>query len=208
MEGFGAHDCASDEVCRSQVASCTIFIGILAHQYGSVHQTSGKSYSERECDFAEALGKKRLMFLAPEDFPERAHFIEPDHKREQQRAFRKRVEGDRQVAFFSNEDELGRMVLQAIHNCKTDLAREFSLAKTSRIRKTWLLLPFVTNQSGFDTGISVANASLDPLGTEPQSGPLTIWFYGQRASPLQTTPIAPGQLFTTLISICAPAFQG
>jgi hypothetical protein len=41
-----------------------------------------------------------------------------------------------------------------------------------------LLFPFVTNQSGFDTGIAIANTSMDPFGTTPQTGIVTLNYYG------------------------------
>src|SRR6266436_4456776 len=69
MEDFGARDSTSEEVCRSKVADCTIFVGIVGNQYGTVDERTGKSYSELEYDIAEQLGKKRLMFVAPDDFP-------------------------------------------------------------------------------------------------------------------------------------------
>jgi hypothetical protein len=42
-----------------------------------------------------------------------------------------------------------------------------------------LLFPFVSNQSGFDTGIAIANTSLDTLnGVAPQAGRVTLSYYG------------------------------
>jgi hypothetical protein len=41
-----------------------------------------------------------------------------------------------------------------------------------------LLFPFVTNQSGFDTGVAIANTTTDPYGTTPQNGLVTLFFYG------------------------------
>jgi len=41
-----------------------------------------------------------------------------------------------------------------------------------------LLFPFISNQSGFDTGIALANTTLDPYGTASQSGLVTLYFYG------------------------------
>jgi len=41
-----------------------------------------------------------------------------------------------------------------------------------------LLFPFVTNQSGFDTGVALANTTTDPYGTTPQNGLVTLFFYG------------------------------
>jgi hypothetical protein len=41
-----------------------------------------------------------------------------------------------------------------------------------------LLFPFVTNIAGFDTGVAIANTSLDPYGTSPQTGTITLNYYG------------------------------
>lgn len=41
-----------------------------------------------------------------------------------------------------------------------------------------ILFPFVTNQQGYDTGIALANTSVDPFGTTPQTGTVTINYYG------------------------------
>lgn len=44
--------------------------------------------------------------------------------------------------------------------------------------RTNLLFPFVTNTSGFDTGLVISNTSSDPFGTVPQRGPCTLNYYG------------------------------
>jgi len=44
-----------------------------------------------------------------------------------------------------------------------------------------LLFPFVTNQSGFDTGVALANTTTDPYGTTPQNGTVSIFYFGQTA---------------------------
>ncbi len=41
-----------------------------------------------------------------------------------------------------------------------------------------LLFPFVTNQAGFDTGVAIANTSLDIYGTAPQVGSVTLNYFG------------------------------
>src|ERR1700687_3306426 len=41
-----------------------------------------------------------------------------------------------------------------------------------------LLFPFITNQSGFNTGIAIANTTSDPFGTATQAGKVTLFFYG------------------------------
>ena len=57
-----------------------------------------------------------------------------------------------------------------------------------------LLFPFVTNQLGYDTGVAIANTSLDSgtgFGTTPQTGTVTLNYYcgaaGCTSPPQQTT---------------------
>ena len=61
--------------------------------------------------------------------------------------------------------------------------------------QTTLLYPFVTAQSGFDTGIAVANTSWDPFGTVHQTGSCQLYGYGVTlggATPVATQPVIPG----------------
>jgi len=44
--------------------------------------------------------------------------------------------------------------------------------------QTNILFPFLTNQAGFDSGVSIANTSADPFGTAAQAGPCTLNYYG------------------------------
>ncbi len=75
--------------------------------------------------------------------------------------------------------------------------------------KTYLLFPFVSNQSGFDTGLAIANTGLDPSGTSGQAGTVVLNFYGSNAPAAVTTAtIDPGTLYTNLTSTLAPGFQG
>jgi hypothetical protein len=209
MESFGARDAPSDDVCLKQVRESDVFVGILGHQYGTVHP-SGKSYSEREYDAAVEAGIERLMFVAPDDFPVQAHLIESDAKREAQRGFRERVKQDRQVAFFRTHDELASKVDQAIFNSKAAQESQAEVHKVAETHhsRTWLLFPFVTNESGVETGISISNVSLDPLGTTPESGRVTLYFYGDKAlDPAPISIVGPGKTFaSTLSSIIRPNF--
>jgi len=58
-----------------------------------------------------------------------------------------------------------------------------------------LLFPFVTNIAGFDTGIAIANTSQDVFGTSPQTGTITLTYFGPTsgggAAPAPATSNAP-----------------
>ncbi len=79
---------------------------------------------------------------------------------------------------------------------------------------TSLLFPFVTNQSGFDTGLAISNTSSDPFGASGatnQAGTCTLNFYGQGApspSNVTTPSVATGTVFTQVLSGVAAGFQG
>jgi len=61
-----------------------------------------------------------------------------------------------------------------------------------------LLFPFVTQAPGYDTGIAIANTSMDPYGTANQFGPVQMYYYGTLAnggaapSPQCTNVASPG----------------
>ncbi len=82
-----------------------------------------------------------------------------------------------------------------------------------------LLFPFVSSQGGFDTGIAIANTSLDPgsaagfgnPGAVPQQGTITFFYFGVGANGAappgsQTSGIVPaGQVLTYVLSSSAGA---
>ncbi|HTB12142.1 MAG TPA: hypothetical protein VK752_11250 [Bryobacteraceae bacterium] len=76
-----------------------------------------------------------------------------------------------------------------------------------------LLFPYVTQAPGYDTGIAIANTTMDPYGTTNQFGSVQMWYYGSlanggaapgtqctnTASPGTcpgTTPVGAGQVLT------------
>jgi hypothetical protein len=77
-------------------------------------------------------------------------------------------------------------------------------------QRTFLLFSYVTNQNGQDTGLEIANTTLDPYGTSSASGACTLLFYGQNApgAPVNTPMISAGTTYATSLSVIAPHFQG
>lgn len=75
-----------------------------------------------------------------------------------------------------------------------------------------LLFPYAVAQAGYDTGLAIANTSLDPgsqfgFFATPQAGKVTLWYFGEMASggsppPPQTTfgNVAPGNVLTYVLS--------
>jgi hypothetical protein len=83
-----------------------------------------------------------------------------------------------------------------------------------------MLFPYVSAGGGYDTGIAIANTSLDPgaaggfvPGAVPQSGTVEFWYYGNGTNPPAqctntttpgtcpgTTTVGPGQVLTYVLS--------
>jgi hypothetical protein len=102
---------------------------------------------------------------------------------------------------------------------------------TVNLCQTTLLYPFVTAAAGFDTGIAVANTSMDPFGTVGQTGSCALYGYGVTiatagntaaqpvikgcdaiANPVSGTNcfgiVSPGQVTSVMASSVFSAFQG
>jgi hypothetical protein len=88
-------------------------------------------------------------------------------------------------------------------------------------QRTRLLLPFATNQAGFDTGVSIANTGRDSTGIVGRAGTCTLSYFGRLAngtSAIRTqtsTSIAAGDTMTFTLSTGGnfgvqgyPGFQG
>jgi hypothetical protein len=59
-----------------------------------------------------------------------------------------------------------------------------------------LLFPYVTQAPGYDTGIAIANTTMDPYGTTNQFGSVQMWYYGS----LSNGGAAPGTQCTNTAS--------
>jgi hypothetical protein len=94
-------------------------------------------------------------------------------------------------------------------------------ASTVTLCQTSMLFPFVTNITGFETGLVLSNTSTDSLGTagatsvKAQTGTCTWSFYGSIGQPTTNTLIKDpagdlksGDTRAILLSSLAPGFQG
>ena len=82
--------------------------------------------------------------------------------------------------------------------------------------RTTLLFQFLTNQAGFDTGVSVSNTSRDILNTATQTGRCVATFFPTpfnpttqaQFQPLNSPTLAAGEQWTFTVSAARPGFQG
>ncbi|MGA2938821.1 MAG: hypothetical protein ABSF52_17225 [Syntrophobacteraceae bacterium] len=93
--------------------------------------------------------------------------------------------------------------------CGNVCAAGMSCVSGACTNQTMLLFSFVTNQNGFDTGISISNTSMDPFGTPQESGGCSLYFFSGGSSQLHNTgSISAGAQWDGVTSNIAPGFQG
>jgi hypothetical protein len=76
------------------------------------------------------------------------------------------------------------------------------------ICRTVLLYPYITNTSGYDTGVAISNTTTDPFGTGAQAGSCKLNWYQGTTNPPQgdTGNIASGTTWAGLASLLVPGF--
>lgn len=182
MEDFGARELESAEFCARRAAECDVFVGLVGQRYGSSPPDDDRSFTEIEFDAAKAKEVPCLIFAAPEEFAVPANLIEPDTMRARLKAFRARALAQPAGVFDGDEKDLALLVVEAFHNLRHELVSGRQIAPNEN-RKTHLLFQFVTQQYGYDTGISISNTGADPFGTRGESGVCTFHYYGRTGQP-------------------------
>lgn len=95
----------------------------------------------------------------------------------------------------------------------TDTSTPATFASFS-ICQTVLLWPFTTAQGGFDTGLAIANTTMDPFGTGNQAGTCTLNLYGSfstgatAVSTFAVPSVAAGTVWANNLQTIANGFQG
>jgi len=203
-----------------------------------------------EWEHARNLAKPRYAYIYSNKALFRADVIEADDKRSLQQAFIELVSSERQVGYFNEVSDLTKKVerdmgrpdafdavagAQGAGNAKRNptMPEGFTPGIADGIGwkppsdpqagpVTRLLFPFLSNQAGFDTGISISNMSAEPFAY-PWSGKCRIHYFGtflsdrERRDYTQTTTadVAPGQTLVATLSgggtngiAAVPGFQG
>ena len=108
MELFPAADEEQFEFIKTVIDQSDYYILISAGRYGSIHPSTGLSYTEMEYDYAVEAGKPIIRLLHKDPFTElRGEFIEKTDKgRNSLKKFRKKLSERRLVAYWSTPEQL------------------------------------------------------------------------------------------------------
>lgn len=106
MELFPAADEEQWEFIKRVIDDCDYYILIIGGRYGSL-TSDGISYTEKEYDYALAIGLKVLAFIhkSPDEIPLGKSEIDPE-SRAKLNGFRERVSKNRLVKYWDSADQL------------------------------------------------------------------------------------------------------
>jgi tetratricopeptide (TPR) repeat protein len=113
QEDFGSQNAGAVEYCCKKVKAADIFIGLTGHRRGwePDGDNAKRSITEMEHDWAKETGRRRYLYVAPDDFKAPSNLRDSDELHGRQQAFRKRVMdgGERIVSQkgFENPERFG-----------------------------------------------------------------------------------------------------
>ena len=116
MEYFNASDSSQWEVIKSLIRECDYYVLIVAGRYGSIEEESGKSYPQKEFEYAIEQGVPVISFVhkAPESLP--GIKIEQEQiKRDKLEEFKSCVK-KKLCKFWINADELASQVVLSLNS--------------------------------------------------------------------------------------------
>ncbi|HEX5259562.1 MAG TPA: DUF4062 domain-containing protein [Sphingomicrobium sp.] len=116
MELFPASDLSQWELIKTVINECDYYVVIVGGRYGSVHKSTGLSFTEMEYDYATAQGVPVLGFIRKDLKKVASEFVETDPvARAKLEAFREKVMS-RTCRQFDEPVELGMMVMKSLMN--------------------------------------------------------------------------------------------
>lgn len=114
MEYFNASDSSQWEVIKSLIRECDYYVLIVAGRYGSIEEESGKSYTQKEFEYAIEQGVPVISFVHkhPESLPA-AKYEQDPLKREKLEEFKSCVQ-KKLCKFWDNADGLSAQVVLSL----------------------------------------------------------------------------------------------
>lgn len=115
MEYFSADPREPIEVCLEKVRSSNIYVGIIAHRYGTIVEETGMSYTQMEYEEAMRIGIPCLIYLRDPSFRVLPEDIEDNHESiEKLREFKSELLKRHTPSYFSDSHDLALKVLVSL----------------------------------------------------------------------------------------------
>ena len=120
METFVATDDEQFSIIKRVIDLCDYYVLVIGTRYGTINETTGKSYTEMEYDYALSKGIPILVFAKTADLDTETT-SEPVESRAKLKAFRERALTGRLSSMWSTLSDLSGKVAISIMKAKTEL---------------------------------------------------------------------------------------
>jgi len=121
MEMFSASGRQQWNTIKKAIDNSDYYVLIVGERYGSISETDGVSFTEKEFDYARQKNIPTLCFLPSKSFTTTKENRETDpEKIEMLEVFKKKVLDDQLCAFWDKEDELVQKVSTALYKIFTE----------------------------------------------------------------------------------------
>lgn len=125
MELFAAGSEAKWRLIQRVISECDYYVLVIGGKYGSIDPTTELSFTEMEYEFAESIGKPIMAFLHGEPGLLKGDQLELEApRREKLDAFRRKVEAERVVRYWTNPAELPGHVALALMEARDQFPAE------------------------------------------------------------------------------------
>lgn len=205
MEYFNASDASQWDVIKNLIRECDYYVLIVAGRYGSVEEGSGKSYTQKEFEYAIEQGVPVISFVHknPQNLPQK--YVEADVKmKELFDAFKIDVK-KRLCKFWDNADGLASQVVLSLTsliktNPRTGWVRTDGISSaeankeilTLRKENDELKALLAKDKEDVPEGIDKFQQGDDGINIR-----FKYYWDGEKISPIDTT-------WNTIISVLAP----
>jgi len=115
MEHFVSSPEKSLDACLADVRRCNLYVLLVGMRYGSIDETTGKSYTELEYEEAVRNNLPVLAFVIDEnECPVLPKFYDVGEKAEKLREFKSRLNDAHMVSRFKSIDDLKQLIIRAV----------------------------------------------------------------------------------------------
>ncbi|WP_162613160.1 DUF4062 domain-containing protein [Lachnoclostridium sp. An169] len=119
MEMFPASNTEQWKFIQKVIDKADFYLVVIAGKYGSVMESTGKSYTEMEFDYAAQKGKPILVFQHKNINKLTRENTETDpQKADALEKFREKARQNRMIRFYTDKNELKAAVLSSLHSLK------------------------------------------------------------------------------------------
>lgn len=126
MELFSADNKKQFEVIKKWIRSSDVFLLILGGRYGSIETSSGKSYIQKEYEFAKQIGKKPIAIILSDEGIARKiakgdySITDKEYLSSEYTTFKQKITDSKLCDFFDDVTSLKNCIYKVLKNCESN----------------------------------------------------------------------------------------